>query len=66
MTRRHIPRSIVGAWGVQTDDGPMLNAITELPALFRTKAEAAKYCTLDDMRAVRVTVRYPLPRVRRA
>lgn len=61
-TRRRVPRTIAGCWGVLTAEGPMLNAITDLPALFGTKAEAEKCCTLADMKAVRVTVRYPLLR----
>lgn len=63
--RRRVPRSIVGCWGVQTSDGPMLNAITGLPSLFHTKAAAQGACYLADWVPVRVTVRYPLLRPRR-
>lgn len=63
--RRRVPRSIVGAWGVQTSDGPLLHGFTGLPMLFTTKASAQGSCTLDDMTPVRVTVRYPLLRPRR-
>lgn len=61
MNRRRIPRTIAGAWGVLTADGPF-SYNTGLPALYATKAEALKDCKLADMKPVRVTVRYPLPR----
>lgn len=63
-SRRRVPRSIVGAWGVQTADGP-LSFKDGVPQLYGTKAEAMEGCALADMKPVRVTVRYPLPRVRR-
>lgn len=62
--RRRVQRLVAGAWGVQTADGPFSYS-DGTPVLYPTKAEAMKDCKLADMRAVRVTVRYPLPRARR-
>jgi len=63
-SRRRVPRSIVGAWGVQTNNGPMCWA-DGTPCLQPTKAQALDMCTVVDMQPVRVTVRYPLSRTQR-
>lgn len=62
--RRRVPRTIAGAWGVLTPNGPFYYN-TGLPVLYTTKDAALKDCVLADMKPVRVTVRYPLLRPRR-
>jgi hypothetical protein len=62
--RRRVPRTIVGAWGVQTERGPLCHN-DGTPRLYASKADADYDCSLDDMKPVRVTVRYPLLRPRR-
>ena len=61
---RRLPRTIVGCWGIQSSEGPVLNTFG-FPMLFATKMSAQDVCTLSDMKPVRVTVRYPLWRPRR-
>lgn len=60
MTRR-VPRTIAGAWGILTSEGPFVFS-DQTPCLYPTKAAALKDCKLADMTPVRVTVRYPLMR----
>ena len=38
-TRRRIPRSIVGAWGIQTDAGPFCDEFG-IPRLYTDKKDA--------------------------
>jgi hypothetical protein len=64
-SRRTAGRTLIaGTWGILTDDGPLLDE-HGIPRLYTSKADAKYDCTLDDMKPVRVTVRYPRLRPRR-